>query len=136
MEILKKIYKFIASMKFAIILLIVVAIACVIGSLVPQGEMFDQYRNAYSERTAAFILAFHLDDVFHSWWFVALVALLCLSVLLCNLTRLRSLLRVTKSAASPEHALSETPTASVSGAASSTKAAPAYRCRWQPPQQP
>ena len=117
MEILKKIYKFIASMKFAIILLIVVAIACVIGSLVPQGEMFDQYRNAYSERTAAFILAFHLDDVFHSWWFVALVALLCLSVLLCNLTRLRSLIRVTKSAASPEHALSETPTASVSGVA-------------------
>ena len=117
MEILKKVYKYIASMKFAIILLIVVAIACVIGSLVPQGEQFLQYRDSYSERTAAFILAFHLDDVFHSWWFIALTALLCLSVLLCSLTRVRTLIRQTKTAKDPAHAISETPTASVSGVA-------------------
>jgi len=115
MKVLKKIYKFIASMQFAIILLIVVAIACVIGSLVPQGEQFAQYRNSYSERTAAFILAFHLDDVFHSWWFIALTALLCLSVLLCNLTRVRALIRLTKNAANPAQALSETPAATVEG---------------------
>lgn len=107
MEILKKIYKFIASMQFAIILLIVVAVACVIGSLVPQGEQFALYRASYSERTAAFILAFHLDDVFKSWWFIALVALLCLSVLLCNLTRVRSLIRLTKTAADVSYASAE-----------------------------
>lgn len=117
MEILKKTYRFIASMKFAIILLIVVAIACVIGSLVPQGEMFALYRDSYSERTAAFILAFRLDDVFHSWWFITLVALLCLSVLLCNLTRVRSLILLTKHAADPARALAETPTVSASGVA-------------------
>lgn len=117
MEILKKIYKFIASMRFAIILLIVVAIACVIGSLVPQGEQFALYRDSYSERTAAFILAFRLDDVFHSWWFIALTALLCLSVLLCNLTRIKSLILLTKNAASAKHSLSETPTASSGGVA-------------------
>lgn len=117
MEILKKVYKYIASMKFAIILLIVVAIACVIGSLVPQGEQFAQYRDSYSERTAAFILAFHLDDVFHSWWFIVLVALLCLSLLLCNLTRVRALILRTKNAKDPSHAISETPTAAVSGVA-------------------
>ena len=115
MEILKKICKFIASMRFAIILLIVVAIACVVGSLVPQGEQFALYRDSYSERTAAFILAFHLDDVFHSWWFITLVALLCLSVLLCNLTRVRSLIQQTKHAADPVHAIAETPTATASG---------------------
>ena len=104
MEILKKIYKFIASMKFAIILLVVVAIACMIGSLVPQGEMFDVYRDAYSERTAGLILAFHLDDVFHSWWFLVLTGLLCVSVLLCNITRVKSLILETKNAASFEHA--------------------------------
>ena len=115
MEILKKICKFIASMKFAIILLIVVAIACVVGSLVPQGEQFALYRDSYSERTAAFILAFRLDDVFRSWWFIALVALLCLSVLLCNLTRVKALLLQTKHAADPAKAIAEAPTASASG---------------------
>lgn len=113
MEILKKIYKFIASMKFAIILLIVVAAACVVGSLVPQGELFD--RGAYSERTAGLILGLGLDDVFHSWWFIALVSLLCLSVLLCNLTRVRSLIRQTKQAADLSHALSDTPTVTYAG---------------------
>ena len=117
MEILKKVYKFIASMKFAIILLIVVAIVCIVGSLVPQGEQFTLYRDSYSERTAAFILAFHLDDVFHSWWFIALTALLCLSVLLCNLTRVKALIRQTKNAADPTHAIAKTPTASASGVA-------------------
>ena len=111
MEILRKIYKFIASMKFAILLLILVAIACMIGSFVPQGEMFEVYRDAYSERTAAFILAFHLDDVFHSWWFIALTALLCLCVLLCNVGRVKALIAETKRAAQPELALSETPVA-------------------------
>ena len=117
MEILKKICKFIASMKFAIILLIVVAVACVVGSLVPQGEQFVLYRDSYSERTAAFILAFRLDDVFHSWWFITLIALLCLSVLLCNLTRVTALIRQTKNAADPSRAITETPTATASGIA-------------------
>ncbi len=111
MEILKKIYKFIASMKFAIILLIVVAIVCMIGSLVPQGEQFDVYRDAYSERTAAFILAFHLDDVFHSWWFISLTALLCLCLLLCNISRVKALVSETKRAADPVHALQSQPSA-------------------------
>ena len=117
MEFLKKIYKFIASMKFAIVLLIVVAIVCMIGSLVPQGGQFAQYRDSYSERTAAFILAFHLDDVFRSWWFIALVALLCLSVLLCNLTRIKALILQTKRAADPSCIPSETPTVSQKGVA-------------------
>ena len=117
MEILKKICKFIASMKFAILLLVIVAVACVIGSLVPQGAMFEQYRGSYPERTAAFILAFHLDDVFHSWWFIVLVALLCLSVLLCNLTRVKTLILLTKNAADPAHAMAEAPTAVQDGVA-------------------
>ena len=109
MEILKKIFKFISSMRFAIILLVIVAVACMIGSLVPQGEQFEVYRNAYSERTAAFILAFHLDDVFHSWWFIVLTALLCLCLLLCNISRVRALIAETKRAADPAHVLSLPP---------------------------
>lgn len=114
MEILKKIFKFTASMKFAILLLVLVAIACMIGSFVPQGEMFEVYRDTYSERSAAFIIAFHLDDVFHSWWFIALTALLCLCLLLCNISRVSALIRQTKRAADPQSALREPPQISAS----------------------
>ncbi len=115
MKVLKKIYGFIASMRFAIVLLLVIAAVCVVGSLVPQGEQFALYRGTYSERTAAFILAFGLDDVFHSWWFITLVAALCLSLVLCNLTRVRALIRKTKEAASVGHALSSSPDATEEG---------------------
>ena len=115
MKILKTIYKFIASMRFAIILLVIFAVACMIGSLVPQGEMFELYRDTYSERTAALILAFRLDDVFHSWWFLALTGLLCLCLLLCNLSRLGSLIRRTRNASDAAHAVKEPPSVFESG---------------------
>lgn len=104
-------------MKFAIVLLVLAAVACMIGSFVPQGELFELYRNDYSERTAAFILAFRLDDVFHSWWFIALTAMLCLSLLLCNLTRLRALIRRTRDASDAACAVKEPSTVTESGVA-------------------
>ena len=90
MQILRKIFKLIASMQFAILLLVVVAIVCMLGSLVA-------------------------DNVVHSWWFITLVSLLCLSLLFCNLSRVRALIRQTRDAARPELAFESTPTVSASG---------------------
>ena len=126
MKTLKKIYAFLISMKFAIILLFLVALFCMLGSFVTQrnalpisaeseADVMAFYTKQYGERGGALIYSLGLDDVFHSWWFIALVTLLCLSVLLCNISRIRSLIRRTHDAARIEHALSETPTASVSG---------------------
>lgn len=92
----KKVLKFISSMRFAIILLLVMVIACSIGSLIPQGNTYAWYYSNYSERTAAIILALHLDDAFHSWWFILISAFLCLNLLMCNVTRLPSLIKRTK----------------------------------------
>lgn len=96
MDVLKKILKFISSMRFAIILLLVLAFACSIGSLIPQGNTYAWYYSNYSERTAAIILALHLDDAFHSWWFILITAFLCINLLACNITRFPSLVRRTK----------------------------------------
>lgn len=82
---MKKIWKFLTSMKFAIILLVLLALACAFSSLITQGQSFAWYAEAYSERTAAVIMALHLDDAFHSWWFVLLSAVLCLNLLFCNI---------------------------------------------------
>ncbi len=123
---LKKIYAFLISMKFAIILLFLVALFCMLGSFITQrnalpisteseADVMAYYTKQYGERGGALIYSLHLDDVFHSWWFITLVAVLCLSVLLCNVSRIRSLIRRTRDAAKIEHALSETPTVSTSG---------------------
>ena len=82
MNTIKRICKFIASMRFAIILLVALALACSIGSLVTQGQSYDWYAQHTSERAAALILALGLDDAFHSAWFIVITAFLCVNLLL------------------------------------------------------
>ena len=91
--IMKKIWKFLSSMQFAIILLLVLAAACAAGSFISQGQTYDWYAQVYGERWAAAIIALHLDDAYHSWWFLLINAFLCLNLLFCNLVRLPQLIR-------------------------------------------
>ena len=111
---MKKIWKFLSSMQFAMILLIVLAIACTLSSFVTQGQTYAWYAATYSERTAALIMALHLDDAYHSWWFIAINAFLCINLLLCNVIRLPQLIARTKDAADPAKA-AETGAVSAAG---------------------
>ena len=98
---MKKLWKFLGSMRFAIILLVILAAACAGGSFLTQGLTYGEYAALYSERAAGMILGLGLDDVFHAWWFLVLTAFLCGNLLLCNLIRLPQLIRRTKEAADP-----------------------------------
>ena len=102
---MKKFWKFISSMQFAIILLVVLVAACALSSLITQGQTYAWYAQRYSERTAGLILALHLDDAFHSWWFILITAFLCLNLLMCNLIRLPQLIRHTRAEADPARAM-------------------------------
>ena len=111
---MKKIGKFLSSMPFAIMLLVLLAAACALCSTVPQGLAYEQYAAQYGERTAGLILALRLDDAFRSWWFIGLSAVLCLNLLCCNLIRLPALLRRITAFADPEKA-AETGNAAAEG---------------------
>ena len=92
-------------MRFAIALLLLLALACAVSSLITQNQTYEWYSQRYSERTAALIMALRLDDAFHSPWFIAITAFLCLNLLLCNLLRLPQLIRRTRAETRPESAL-------------------------------
>ena len=87
----KKIWRALSSMRVAVLLLALLALACAGASLITQGQSYEWYAQRYSERTAALILALRLDDAFHSAWFILISAFLCLNLLLCNLLRLPAL---------------------------------------------
>ena len=99
---LKKFWKFVSSMKFAIALLVLLALACAAGSFLTQHQSYEWYASRYSERTAAVIYALGLDDVYHSLWFLILTAALCCNLLFCNLLRIRPLIRKTKEFSDPQ----------------------------------
>lgn len=98
----KKAGRFLFSMKFAILLLLILILACILGSVIPQGELEAYYTGYYPKRTGWLILLTGLDDVFHSWWFVGLTAFLCINLLGCNLLHFPKLIHRWKSGFTPE----------------------------------
>ena len=85
-----KIWKFLKSMKFGLILLGLVCIISVAGSLIPQNADPMTYVRAYPNHYSL-IFALQLDHVFTSWYFIAVTALLCLNLTLCSIIRFRGI---------------------------------------------
>ena len=92
MDVLKKIWRFLRSMKFGITLLLVIAALSVVGTLIPQGNAADWYAGNYPSAHKA-ILALQADHLYTSWYYILLMAMLGLNLMLCTVTRLRVLLR-------------------------------------------
>lgn len=93
MKFIKKAGRFLCSMKFAMILLIILVAACTAGSVIPQKEVMSYYTTYYSEQVAGAIMLFGLDDVFHCGWFLVLTLFLCLNLLLCNVLHFPKLIQ-------------------------------------------
>lgn len=77
--------RLLASMRFAIGIMLVLALVALLTSLVPQHEAGDFYIAHYGRVLGALLLALGLDDAYGSAWFAALLGFLVLSVGLCVL---------------------------------------------------
>ncbi len=93
----KKLMKFLRSMTFGMILLGLILLCSFPGSVIAQGNTPDWYVQTYPDWHGV-ILKLGLDDVFGSWYFVALLALLCLNLTLCSLIRIRNVVKASKNA--------------------------------------
>ena len=82
-------------MKFGIILLVLIALCSVAGSVISQGEDVSYYAETY-QSLHGFILMLGLDNVFKTWYFIALVALLSLNLILCSVIRGIGIIRTGK----------------------------------------
>jgi len=84
-----RIWPTLSSIRTGIVLLIVVGVTSAAGTLVLQRPQTDpeQLVNAYSPETLRWLDRLGLTDVFHSWWFATLLALLGLNIVLASLER-------------------------------------------------
>jgi len=73
----------ISSMRFAISLLSIVAVASVIGTVLKQGEPYNNYLNQFGPFWFGFFDTISLYAVYNAWWFLAILAFLVLSTSLC-----------------------------------------------------
>ena len=90
---MKRLIAWISDLRLAIGLLILIAIASGLGTLVPQQESTELYHRVYDAQPwlgllkANAILSLQLDHVYSSNWFLALLAWLGLSLILCSWRR-------------------------------------------------
>lgn len=89
----KKILSFMYSMKLAVILLALIVLACVAGSVISQNQVAVYYEAYYGAAMAKLISTMQLDQVFTCWWFLLLVAVLCVNLLLCSVLRFKTVFK-------------------------------------------
>ena len=72
-----------ASIKLAMFLFLMLAVTATIGTVIQQGERPDVYIKEYGEEAYRWFLRLGFTDVYHTWWFTSLLALLCINSLTC-----------------------------------------------------
>lgn len=91
---MKYIVQFFSSVKLAIFLLIIITLASMLGTLIPQQRSPAEYASHYGQ-ISNFLIRLQITDLYHSGWFVGLLILLSLNIIVCTLTRLSPKLRKT-----------------------------------------
>ncbi len=85
--------KFLKSMKFAIILLIIIGLLSVVGTLIPQNQSVEYYMQVYDSTMSQVILTLGWDHLYQSLPYGILNVLLAISLILCVITRFKEINR-------------------------------------------
>lgn len=93
----KSLYELLSSMRFAISLLTVLAVAAVIGTVLKQNEPYPNYAFEFGQFWFSAFRTLGLFDVYHSAWFLAILCFLVISTGLCVVRNTPLMLREMKS---------------------------------------
>lgn len=92
-QVKNELLEFFASIKLAMFLFIVLAITATIGTVIQQNERAEVYVQEYGERAYQWFVRLGFTDVYHTWWFTSLLALLCINSLTCFYKRFPAIWR-------------------------------------------
>lgn len=82
------IFKFFASVRLTVTVLLTLAATSVIGTVIPQNQATEAYLQAYGRNMVRLFSVLDMFDMYHSWWFQLLLVLLTLNIIVCSLDRL------------------------------------------------
>ncbi|MCP5003786.1 MAG: cytochrome c biogenesis protein ResB [Planctomycetes bacterium] len=85
-----KAWQFLCSVKLAVIIIVILAVSCILGTVVLQQLTPEEYVAKYGEGLTKFFMAIQFTDVFHSYWFALLLLLLCVNLGSCTVKRWRN----------------------------------------------
>lgn len=83
---MRSVWKFLESVKLAIALFIILALASILGTLIPQGRSAAEYAARYGGLSGLFT-KLQLTNLYHSAWYIAILLLFALNTVACTLAR-------------------------------------------------
>ena len=87
------------SLAFALTVVLLLALACIAGTLIPQGSQVEVYlARPGGHQVLGVLSALGLTRVFYSWWFVGLLFALAASLMVCTGRRYQAIKRSTGAA--------------------------------------
>jgi cytochrome c biogenesis protein len=97
-SLLDSLWELFASVKLTVVLLILLAATSVIGTLVPQNADPASYIRAFGDFTYRLLQVFDIFNMYYSWWFQALIAILALNISVCTIKRWPAIWKMVSSA--------------------------------------
>jgi cytochrome c biogenesis protein len=88
------VWRFFASVKLALISLIILAVTSIIGTLIKQGQAPSYYVQEYGPSLARLFEILEFSDMYSSWWFVTLLCLFAVNLVVCSIERLPGVWRM------------------------------------------
>ncbi|MFA5902568.1 MAG: cytochrome c biogenesis protein ResB [Desulfobacula sp.] len=86
----EQIWQFFCSAQLAVYTLVILAFTSIIGTVILQNGTEQEYIEFYGHGWYNLIKTFNFDDMYHSWWFLGLIVILCVNIIVCSIERLQS----------------------------------------------
>lgn len=85
---IESVWDFFCSLKLTLFLLISLALTSIIGTVLPQGQVPPEYVARISPLKLQIYSKLGFFDMYHSWWFIALLYIFSLNLVCCSVKRL------------------------------------------------
>ncbi len=82
------IWRFFASVKLALITLIILASTSILGTLIKQRQEPSYYVQEYGQNLARLFDILDISNMYSSWWFIVLLCLFAVNLVVCSIQRL------------------------------------------------
>jgi len=100
---LESVWRVLTSMRLALILLGVIGLLAALGTIIPQGKEAGDYPVLFGKHMSAgmaqwlstVVLRLHMDNLYHTPWFLSLIYLMSVNLIMCNARRVQILWRRT-----------------------------------------
>jgi cytochrome c biogenesis protein len=88
------VWRLFSTVRIAILIISIIAATSILGTIFPQGEHFSFYVERYGLQFAMILEILDINDMYYSFWFKALLILLCINLIICTYTRLPAVFKI------------------------------------------